>query len=224
MRIQNLLESHNKWCALCEVWMIHWFCREKQGTLSLQCLVGLLLLPHQGDSIYVVTVLTFIQWKYFQIKMSCTSWKQCTVIVSALTVFLTLAIVFGVWLVQRGALGSAESADVAQNASISREPRDLSEKAATTTVLIMTTTTITTTTTTTMTTTTTTPVSPCPMDSASSLLMFPNCLNMEGVTLESLLTGNQSHQIIDLLRKHVKDDKVKLIKGSEQYIPVVADM
>ena len=178
--------------------------------------MGLLLLPSQGESIYVVTVLTFIHWKYFQIKMSCTSWKQCTVIVSALTVFLTLAIVLGVWLVQRGALGSADSADVAQNASTSREPRDLSAKAATTTALIMTTTTITT--------TTTTPVSPCPIDSASSLLMFPNCLNMEGVTLESLLTGNQSHQIIDLLRKHVKDDKVKLIKGSEQYIPVVADM
>jgi len=34
---------------------------------------------------------------------------------------------------------------------------------------------------------------------------------MEGVTLESLLTGNQSHQIIDLLRKHVKDDKVPVL-------------
>ena len=40
--------------------------------------------------------------------------------------------------------------------------------------------------------------------------------------MESLLTGNQSHQIIELLRKHVKDDKVKPIKGGEQYIPVVA--
>ena len=110
MRIQNLLESH-KSCASCEIWMIQWFCRERQGTLSLQYLVGLLLLPHQGESISVVTMLSFIQWKYFQIKMSCTSWKQCTVIVSALTVFLTLAIVLGVWLVQKG---SADSADFAQ--------------------------------------------------------------------------------------------------------------
>ena len=127
--------------------IVQWFCRERQGNLSLQYLVGLLLLPHQGESIYVVTVLSFIQWKYFQIKMSCTSWKQCTVIVSALTVFLALAIVLGVWLVQKGALGSADSADFAQNASTSREPKDLSAKAATTTALITTTTTMTTTTT-----------------------------------------------------------------------------
>ena len=48
----------------------------------------------------------------------------------------------------------------------------------------------------------------CPIDSASSLLIFPVCLNMEDVTLESLLTGNHRAQIIDLLRKHVKDDQV----------------
>ena len=53
----------------------------------------------------------------------------------------------------------------------------------------------------------------CPIDSASSLLIFPVCLNMEDVTLESLLTGNHRAQIIDLLRKHLKDDQVKHFEG-----------
>ena len=53
----------------------------------------------------------------------------------------------------------------------------------------------------------------CPIDSASSLLIFPVCLNMEDVTLESLLTGSHRGQIIDLLRKHVKDDQVQNYEG-----------
>ena len=46
--------------------------------------------------------------------------------------------------------------------------------------------------------------------SPSSLLIFPSCLNIRGATLESLLDGSNSQQIVDLLRKHVKDEKVEL--------------
>ena len=53
----------------------------------------------------------------------------------------------------------------------------------------------------------------CPIDSASSRLIFPVCLNIEDVTLESLLTGNHRGQIIDLLKKHVKDDQVQNYEG-----------
>ena len=66
--------------------------------------------------------------------------------------------------------------------------------------------------TTTTTTTTTTTVPPCVIDSASSLLIFPSCLNMKDATLESLLTGNNSQQIIDLLRNHVNNEKVTHLK------------
>ena len=96
--------------------------------------------------------------------MSCTLWKCCTIIVLTATVVLSIVIVLGMWLGQKGAL--------------------------------------------------------CPIVPASSLLIFPVCLNIEDVTLESLLTGNHRAQIIDLLRKHVKDDQVQKYEGQ----PFVQDM